>query len=412
MSAEGSTSKRELEGYTVQEDMALPRSLYRSLLRLALKFDKNPAAKLLFYRRSLSPAPEEAAATAKSFYLEEIVPQVFVERTQAKLFHPKSQRDVSLSQIVRNEFRRGEFSRCPPSERIDAAFLAIRKLSSLWRYYSTMETAPRDRSSKRERAQSGPEIAVTETSTLLPGTILVSHPMIQGPLKRAVILLLEHTTAGSYGVVINRPTDHTIKTSVRGLPSDIFDAFATSSVGFGGMVRRLQYLHKYPSLSGSPIPLCKSPFFAGGNIGEAVKMVKSNPSSLEGFRFYVGCCTWDAQELSNELETGYWLPLHGHADEIVALANSGDSTSTLEGSERKHGKSKRKGKSTTQGSESGGSAMIKGLDGSLSIEEVLADSSRTRFDLWSYLVGRLGNPYRPALALAPWVDASSVESLD
>jgi len=402
--------------------MGLPRSLYRSLLRLGIKFDKNPGAKLLFYRRSLTQQDGGDQFTAKSFYLEEIVPQVFKERTQAKLFHPKSQRDVSLSQIVRNEFRRGEFPRCPPSERIDAAFLAIRKLSSLWRYWSTMETAPRgdQEGSRRERASQ--EITVTETSTLLPGTILVSHPMIQGPLKRAVILLLEHTTAGSYGVVINRPTEHTIKSSVRGLPSDIFDAFSTTSVGFGGMVRRLQYLHKYPSLAGSPIPLCKSPFFAGGNIGEAVKLVKSNPASLEGFRFYVGCCTWDAQELSNELETGYWLPLQGHADEIVALANSGDplstsaslTTSAVGSSERKGkaaGKSKRKAESTAEGVE-GGSAMIRGLDGSLSIEEVLRDSTRTRFDLWSYLVGRLGNPYRPALALAPWVDASSVESLD
>jgi putative AlgH/UPF0301 family transcriptional regulator len=72
-----------------------------------------------------------------------------------------------------------------------------------------------------------------------------------------VILLLEHNEQGSYGVVINRMTDHTLETAVKNLPAGLIKSFQKNDVFFGGMVRRVLYLHDQSNCDGNLIPFCK-----------------------------------------------------------------------------------------------------------------------------------------------------------
>lgn len=399
------------------------RSLFRSLLRLSIKFDQTPASKLLFYRKSISSDISASKESASAYYQNEIIPLLFVGRTQAKLFHPKAQSEINLYSIVRSEFRkfRKEYNM---NERTDGGFASVRKLSALWRCYTSMNLSMQETqkfltsvqkvsgdnfgSSPHASAISNKKLGVAESDTLLPGIILAAHPMIQGPLKRAVILLVEHNTDGSYGIVINRPTNHTLATAVKNLPTHILDGFGGIRVGFGGMVRRLQYLHKFPQIQGMPIPLCGGPFFAGGKIAEATKLVLEQPALKQDFHFFVGCCTWDPEELAQELDTGYWLPINTHADEVVALAKS---TDKFDRSDKKQSSSVN-GKSRSEERPEHDTVNMQNIPTEceeLPLPTALDDG---HVDLWSVLVGRLGNAYRPALSLAKWVDASSVESLD
>ena len=59
----------------------------------------------------------------------------------------------------------------------------------------------------------------------------------------ACILILEHgTTNGSYGIAVNKPSEHSLGTAVKNLPSEL-DMFASNPVSFGGMIRRLQCMY-------------------------------------------------------------------------------------------------------------------------------------------------------------------------
>lgn len=374
------------------------RSLFRTLLRLSLKFDQNPAAKLLFYRKTVVVQDVDAAIATSStsaaiYYRDAILPLLFKDDQAAKLFHPRNQGRVNMYRLVRQEFRK-QYGIYADTDRVDAAFAAVRKLSSLWKCYSS-SVAVVGRSQQEASCaipllnKSTDLVDITETASLLPGILMIAHPMIQGPLKRAVILLLEHNTTGSYGVVINRPLNHTLASAVKNLPLQILDGFGKNSVSFGGMVRRLQYLHDCPQVAGLAVPLCRGPFYAGGKITEATRLVKENPALAASFHFFVGCCTWDAEELAQELKNGYWLPVHTQADDIVAMA--------------------RKGRAVA--GEVGGLRMQQ-QRGGRGAEAIAPSHSGGHIDLWSFLISRLGNSYRGALSLPTWIDASAVESLD
>lgn len=371
------------------------RSLFRTLLRLSLKFDQNPAAKLLFYRKAVVSQDGDdtiaaASTSARVYYRDVILPLLFKDDKAAKLFHPRNLCRMSMYRLVRQEFRK-QRNLYTDTDRVDAAFIVVRKLSSLWKCFTSIAMVTQDAGAQEasrgisQRKQSTEPVDVTETASLLPGILMVAHPMIQGPLKRAVILLLEHNTTGSYGVVINRPLNHTLASAVKNLPLHILDGFGKSTVSFGGMIRRLQYLHDCPQVAGLAVPLCRGPFYAGGKISVATRLVKENPALAANFHFFVGCCTWDAEDLSEEMKTGYWLPVHTEADEIVGMVRKGRAFASTVGGSRVQQTGR-------------------------SVNEAIAGGD---IDLWTFLISRLGgNSHRTALSLPKWIDASAVESLD
>ena len=150
------------------------------------------------------------------------------------------------------------------------------------------------------------------------------------------------------------------------LPDNVLNVFGNNSVAFGGMVRRLTYLHDVPQVGGISIPTCKKPLFAGGEIAKAMMFVKEArnaakaaaaaaavPSAnddegvtddevrispegsangytatetvievdaAERFRFFVGCCLWEGGNLEKELASGYWIPTHSEPDVVLELA--------------------------------------------------------------------------------------------
>jgi putative AlgH/UPF0301 family transcriptional regulator len=317
------------------------RSLYRSLLKIAKQFDNSPSSKALIYRKSLSNIDKGAS----SIYYTELLDKLF--KKESYLYQPWG--DVtSLRELIRSHSYHDD-KKTSESDRLDVGFAVLRKLSSLWNSFISLDNNEYDECDYEGLSDNAKHFSQLSDSLMLSnrvalsenlssGVILVAHPMLQGPLHRCVILLLEHNSKGSYGVVINRGTNRTVESSVKNLPANLLEVFGGNSIAFGGMVRRLTYLHDVQQVGGVPIPTCKTPMYAGGPTLKAVSFVKdsgdpeidnskSQKSSnvqqcdpAERFRFFVGCCLWEADELEKELNSGYWIPVHSEPDTLLKLA--------------------------------------------------------------------------------------------
>ena len=348
------------------------RSLYRSLIKVARNFDSIPACKSLLYRTEIYHNHSSPAAK----YYTNLLNRLFDK--DSFLLKPKDD-SISLVNLVREETRAIKDD-VGTADRLDAGFAALRKLSSLWGIYSNRgEDEEEDDDDDDSPSPALDELEaysllksdVKLSTALASGVLLVAHPMLQGPLHRSVILLLEHNSKGSYGVVINHRTGLSVDSTVMNLPENILNVFGNNSVAFGGMVRRLTYLHDVPQVGGISIPTCKKPLFAGGEIAKALSFVKearnaakaasaaatatntatpvtstgdavtddvirtSPEGSADGytateslievepadrFRFFVGCCLWEGGNLEKELASGYWIPTHSEPDVVLELA--------------------------------------------------------------------------------------------
>lgn len=257
------------------------------------------------------------------------------------VYTPLTSKDrLTFAQIVRKEFRlQIDENTINLRDRIEAGFTVVRKFSSLWKYYLSMGIQPVDNDihtlDSAEHAAMTSDDTSTGSSTssnlntlssLKPGVILLSHPMVDGPLRRAVILIVQHESQGTYGLVLNRPTGYDLKHSVKGLSRQILKAFSKQRVSFGGMVKRLQFIHTFENCGGVEIPYCSTEnrkFFSGGDIEKVLEIIETIDSEQlhsfinENIRFFVGCCAWSTDQLQREYEAGYWIPVIANTDEVL-----------------------------------------------------------------------------------------------
>ena len=103
---------------------------------------------------------------------------------------------------------------------------------------------------------------------------------------------------------------------------------------YGGIVRRLQYLHNFPNCGGIPISNCSSnSLFVGGQINKVLSALEQdNPSTIptmKNIKIFVGCCTWDVGKLDREYQAGYWIPVTSQLDECLNVDNTNDLWSIL-----------------------------------------------------------------------------------
>ena len=347
---------------------------------------------------------------------------------------------VSFVDLVRRE------SRTPHplytvSTRVDAGFAAVRTLSSIWNHYTSIEydseenyedddmneddghadgshadtALPRGRRGDDEGGPLAAEVSLAPT--MCAGMLLVAHPMLQGPLHRSVVLVIEHTTRGSYGLVINSGTDRMLKEAVKNLPDDIERSFGGNAIAFGGMVRRLAYIHNVPAVGGLPIPMCRTPYFAGGQIEKAVeflddrnhakKSATTAPSSgtapparpvekLRRFRFFAGCCLWDRGELQRDVDAGYWIPVCSQPDDVLSRAlPSSQNVVDVGGS--------------NSSSSSSSSHSVSTSNGGTGIEPGWPAPPA---DVWRLLLRGLGQPFAAMADLPQWINTSTVDASD
>jgi putative AlgH/UPF0301 family transcriptional regulator len=374
--------------------------LYRSLLRLGRRFDRFPSSKGLVFRRNTF-TDDQSNDGSLSRYYNQIISKVFLSDTAIFLSPSKYRsegREYSFQSIIQREFRySNEICGFNTLQRIDVSFIFLKKMSSLWNSYKhsvdadtiAISTAARSVVEKKQ-------LNVNLSSSLSPGLILVSHPLLPGCLHRSVILLLEHSSKGSYGVIINRHFPSKISAAVKNLPPSFLKIFGNNHVYFGGRERRFQVIHDVADCGGIPVPNCSKALFAGGNIGKLVNYCEMNgKENRSRFHFYAGCCYWVNDDLSKEIDARCWTPVSAIPNELLDIEWT--QTSNL-------------ANDTSTGDFCG---PLDSASGSLlDPQEEIDISDSKKGDLWLKVMEALGPNFDSYGYLPTWPDINNVESMD
>lgn len=141
------------------------------------------------------------------------------------------------------------------------------------------------------------------TPQLRTGQLLVAKPLL-GDLNfdRTVILLTEHSPAGSVGLVLNRKGDYQFDQLSADFP------FIDLPLYFGGPVEQdhLFFLHTKPDLIPESVAV-KDNIAWGGSLESLKEMHQMNLIGPQDVRFFLGYSGWGAGQLESEIQSDSWL---------------------------------------------------------------------------------------------------------
>jgi len=147
---------------------------------------------------------------------------------------------------------------------------------------------------------------------IVPGIFLVASPRLLDPnFARTVVLLCDHNTQGSWGLVMNRRMNLTFGDLLDALP---FPAGAAGPVHWGGPcdTARMQVLHRLRRHPGNCLTICRN-VDLGLEI-EHLKSILADPLLPgEALNGYIGYAGWGPSQLTQEMEEQSWIPCSANA---------------------------------------------------------------------------------------------------
>lgn len=151
---------------------------------------------------------------------------------------------------------------------------------------------------------------------VVPGTFLVAAPQLTDPnFRQTVVLICEHGSGGSLGLVINRRTEQHI---AEVLPRATGLHEKAGFVYLGGPVQKdsLLILHRMDR----EVPESR-PIFDGVCLGGELDFLEDAFTRDNGnglVRIYMGYAGWAPGQLQSELSTGSWLVLPAQIGMVFA----------------------------------------------------------------------------------------------
>lgn len=150
------------------------------------------------------------------------------------------------------------------------------------------------------------------------GKILVSEPFLNDfYFKRSIVLLAEHNDEGSFGLVLNKPTDIKLSKIINDktfrIPED-FDNF----VYLGGPVKTdsLFFIHTRNDLINKCIKIIDGLYW-GGDINLVNQLIEARTLSKNDIRFYIGYSGWEPKQLDRELDEHSWVVANTNVDFLL-----------------------------------------------------------------------------------------------
>jgi putative transcriptional regulator len=156
--------------------------------------------------------------------------------------------------------------------------------------------------------------------SLAPGLLLSMPHLIDPNFTRAVVLMIEHNDEGSFGLIINQPSDMTVTSLLQVLDID-WEGDEQAVVWTGGPVMPTSgwVLHEPTGIIGKGASDLQTGLETGGtvDIAEGVSL-STSPAKLRVLaaeppcrtRFLLGYAGWGPGQLAEEMTRGSWL----HAD--------------------------------------------------------------------------------------------------
>ncbi len=145
------------------------------------------------------------------------------------------------------------------------------------------------------------------------GTLLIASPDIDnGLLFRSVILLCDHSPAGSFGLIINKPL------SIE-LPEEVLKLEEMTNpnveLRVGGMVQQsqLMLLHGFSGAPEHTLTICEG-VYLGGDLA-FLQHLASDPT-YPPVRLCFGYSGWGPGQLEREFLSGSWL-LHPASKQLI-----------------------------------------------------------------------------------------------
>jgi putative transcriptional regulator len=156
-----------------------------------------------------------------------------------------------------------------------------------------------------------------------PGTLLVASPDLLDPnFRRTVVYVIEHRGEGTLGVVLNRPSDVSVREV---LPAWAPHSSRPGSVFVGGPVDAKTALCLAAFKPGQDPATMHGVVAVRGPVG--LVDLDSDPSALaprmRGLRVFAGYAGWNSGQLDGEIGRGDWILVPALPDDVLA-SGTGD----------------------------------------------------------------------------------------
>ena len=135
------------------------------------------------------------------------------------------------------------------------------------------------------------------------GNLLISEPFLQDEnFVRSVVLLCEHNSEGSFGLVLNKPSILLLSELVEEL------SFLESEVFVGGPVEQntLHFIYFGEKVLEGSVSIGTGIWW-GGDFEALVEHLKTGTMDAQNVRFFIGYSGWAAGQLSDELAENTWI---------------------------------------------------------------------------------------------------------
>src|SRR5262245_42096299 len=135
----------------------------------------------------------------------------------------------------------------------------------------------------------------------LQGHFLIASPHLADTnFYKGVVLMIKHDEEGALGLILNRPTEHTVAEVWKMVEEG--ELKCQEPIFFGGPVKGpLVALHKMKSAAEAEV--LPGIYFAA-NKDKLEKLVRQ---TKKPFRFFMGYAGWSGGQLESELSAGGWL---------------------------------------------------------------------------------------------------------
>ncbi|HEY2725127.1 MAG TPA: YqgE/AlgH family protein [Pseudonocardiaceae bacterium] len=154
------------------------------------------------------------------------------------------------------------------------------------------------------------------------GAALVAAPGLRDPnFRRTVVLIIEHRSSGTLGVVLNRPSDVPVREV---LPSWAIHTAVPQSLYVGGP------MEQQAALCVAALPAGVDPAKTDGMISVRGSLALVNLDTdpdvmvprLRGLRVFAGYAGWDQGQLADEVDRGDWVVVPALPDDVLAPADT------------------------------------------------------------------------------------------
>ncbi|NLU39235.1 MAG: YqgE/AlgH family protein [Bacteroidales bacterium] len=135
------------------------------------------------------------------------------------------------------------------------------------------------------------------------GRVLIAEPFLPGSyFNRSIIFLVNHSSDGSVGFILNKPVDFPIPEFYNEFPD------YTDPIFVGGPVdiESLYFIHRYGQLIDDSVHIMGDLYW-GGDFNQLKDLINKGKIDPNHVRFFLGYSGWDKGQLKEEIDEDSWL---------------------------------------------------------------------------------------------------------